>query len=268
LSHPIIAGLASPDTAERHAACVAAADDPSAVLLLHALAEALGDPEKRVAQAASDSLAQLAQTSDEVSGVVRAALSGGTPNQRWFAAFTYSRIEPVGPRLLPPLIEALGSDAGDIRWAAARLLVNTGRAHGEVLPLMLGLARTAPTGVLGCWALYGRRALAPDEPGCAHAIAAATHDPDRSVRHAALTALASLRDAPASVIDRIVEVSTDTGDPAGQRIATFALGALGSRPQIELSESAIASLRQHAAGTHRDALRSAARRALETCGIA
>jgi len=266
LSHPIVAGLASADAGERHAACLAAADDPSAVLLLQALAAALGDPEKRVAQAASDSLAKLAPTSPEVIEVVRAALRGGTPNQRWFAAFTCSRIEPVGPRLLPSLVEALGSDAGDIRWAAARLLVNTGRAYGEVLPLILGLVQTDPNPALRCMALYCLRELAPDEPGCAQAIVAATLDPQRSVRHAALTALASTSDAPPAVIDRLVEASNDASDPPAQRIATFALGALGSLPQVQLPESAIASLREHAAGSDRAELRSAAQRALGTCG--
>ncbi len=266
MSHPVITGLASNNAEERRDACVAAADDPTAVLLLTALAGALGDPEKRVARAASDSLAKLALTCPEVVEVVRAALRGDDPRQRWFAAFTCSRIEPVGPRLLPALVEALGSEAGDIRWAAARLLVNTGRSYGEVLPLILGLAQTDANPMLRCMALYCLRELAPDEASCAQVIVAATRDPDRTVRHAALTALASLSEAPQTVIDRLVEVTGDTTDPASQRIATFALGALGSRPPIELPANAIAALRRQATESVHAELRTAAQRALESSG--
>jgi HEAT repeat protein len=166
---------------------------------------------------------------------------------------------------LPPLVEALGSDAGDVRWAAARLLVNTGRACGEVLPLLLGLARTDPNPALRSMALYCLRELAPDEPGCTRVIVAATDDPERPVRHAALTALASLSDAPESVIGRLVEVTGDPSDPTSQRIATFALGTLGSRPQIQLPAYAIASLRRQVADSTHDELRTAAQRALEAC---
>lgn len=267
MSHSVVTRLASADADERRAACVDAADDPTAVLLLDALARALGDPEKRVAQAASDSLAKLAQTCPEVGDVVRSALRGDTPSQRWFAALACSRIEPAGPRLLPVLVESLGSEAGDVRWTAARLLVNIGREYGEVLPLMLGLARTDPNPALRCMALYCLRELAPDEPGCAQVIVAATLDQELSVRHAALTALASLSDAAESIIGRLLEVTDDPSDPTSQRIATFALGALGSRPQIQLPANAIASLRQQASDSPRDELRTAAQRALEACEV-
>lgn len=263
MSHPVLDGLASADAEERRAACLTATEDPAAVLLLDALARALGDRERRVAQAASDSLAKLATTCPEVNAVVRSALRGETAGQRWFAAFTYSRIEPVGPRLLPALIEALGSEAGDVRWAAARLLVNTGRVYGEVLPLALGLARTDPNPAVRCMALYCLRELAPDEPKCAQAVVEATRDSDCDVRRAALTSLASFTCAPTAMFDRLVEVTRDASDPASQRIATFALGALGARSQIALPETAVASLELQAADSPRNDLRTAARRALE-----
>jgi len=268
LSHPILERLDSAKAEQRRNACLEAATDPSAVLLLDALARALGDPDKRVAQAASDSLAKLAATCPEVADVVRNAMRTDNARQRWNAAFTCSRIEPVAPRLLPALVEALGSDEGDVRWAAARLLVNTGRAHGEVLPLVLGLAKTDPNPTLRSMALYCLRELAPDEPGCARVIVAATRDPVRSVKHAALTALAALHDADDAVVDRLIEVSVDGADPSSQRIATFALGALGARPKIELPTRAIDCLRQLAHSGAPSEVRTAAQRAITACGSA
>ena len=51
MTHPIATALASPDPNERRAACAAAVDDPSAVLLADALAALLGDPVKAVVRA-------------------------------------------------------------------------------------------------------------------------------------------------------------------------------------------------------------------------
>lgn len=264
MTHPVLARLTSADPDERRAACVEAVDDPSAVLLIDALCAALADPEKRVAQAASDALARLAPVDPGVGAAVRAALRGGVASQRWFAAFTLSRIEAPSVRLLPPLVEALASDAGDIRWAAARLLVNTGRVHGEVLPLLIGLARSDPDPGVRAMALYGLRELAPDDGSCAQAIVDATRDADAAVRRAALTALASLHVVSEPVFRTLERVVDDASDPASQRIAAFALGALAGGPTA-LPDSAIASLRRQAEQSSDAGLRSAARRALEAC---
>src|SRR4030095_7747413 len=66
VTHPIAAQLASPDPEARRAACVAAPDDPSAVLLAGALAAVLGDPVKAVARAASDALVAIGRRSGGV----------------------------------------------------------------------------------------------------------------------------------------------------------------------------------------------------------
>ena len=121
------------DTEERRSACHHAAENPSAILLVDALAEALGDPEKAVARAASDALVKIGTQAGGVQNAIRKALQSDVPSRRQGAAFTAARMEPPGPRLLPALVEALGSVDGDVRWAAARLIVEIGRAHGEVL---------------------------------------------------------------------------------------------------------------------------------------
>ena len=70
MSHPIAAALASADPNERRAACAAAVEDPSAVLLADALAARLGDPVKAVVRAASDALVAIGRRSG---GVARRA---------------------------------------------------------------------------------------------------------------------------------------------------------------------------------------------------
>ena len=59
MSHPLLARLASADPDERSAACAAAPDDPSAILLSDALGDALGDPVSAVAEAAEAALVRI-----------------------------------------------------------------------------------------------------------------------------------------------------------------------------------------------------------------
>ena len=59
MSHPVLERLRDADPEQRRRACEAAPDDPSAVLLVDALAECLGDSAKQVARAASRALTRL-----------------------------------------------------------------------------------------------------------------------------------------------------------------------------------------------------------------
>lgn len=265
MSHPLLERLESPDPKERAEACRAAAGDPAGSLLAEALAGALGDPAKAVGRAASDALVGIHRAAGEGSGVaecVRGALRGDGPQQRWRAAFTLARIEPPGPQLLPALVEALGSADGDVRWAATRLLVQTGRLHAQVLHLLVGLLRTDEHALVRRMATYALRELAPDRPEAAHVLLEATGDPDLRVRRAAYTAMASLLDPPPQVAERCLQALAEDGDAATRRLAALALGEIGAADRRALPAGAAERL-QGAATSGDDAdLRRAAARAL------
>ena len=140
MSHPIVERLRSPDPGERVEACREAVADPAAVLFVDALVAALGDPVRAVYRAASDALAALGRDHD-VLPALRAALHDGPPAHRAAAALTLARLEPPDVRLLPALVGGLGLQDGKQRWASLKLLVETGRLHGEVLPLLVGVSR-------------------------------------------------------------------------------------------------------------------------------
>jgi HEAT repeat protein len=265
VSHPVLERLASRHPDERRAACRAAAADPSAVVLIDGLGEALGDPVKAVQRAASDALAQLGREHDAVVPLLRDALHTGDARRRFGAAFTLARLEPPDVRLLPALVEALAFADGDLRWSAARLLVETGRLHGEVLPLLLGLVRGDGRPTVRRMATFCLRELAPDLPEAASALLAATRDGDLPVRRAAFTALAALLDPPPDVIRRLVEAVDAEPDPASRRIAAVALGELGAGRPEALAGPERAAL-ERAAGAGDEHLRRAARRALARAG--
>jgi HEAT repeat protein len=250
------------DPAERRAACLAAADDPAAALLADALGHALGDPVKAVARAASDALLEIGRRERHVDSVLRDALRSDSPRRRFGAAYTSARLQPPTPSLLPALLEALGGGDGDIRWAAARILVDLGRLHCEVLGVLIGLLKGGEDAAVRRMAAFCLRELAPDRPEAASVLLASTYDPDLHVRRAGLSALAALLDPPPEVWERLLEALHKDEDPAARRIAAVALGELGAGKTGSFPEAVRDGLRALASQASQADLRRAAERAL------
>jgi HEAT repeat protein len=143
------------------------------------------------------------------------------------AALALARLEPPEPGLLPALVDGLGERDGDVRWSAARVLVDMGRLHPELLGVLIGLVRGADDAGARRMAAFALRELAPDHPETARALLEATGDDDRNVRRAAVTALAGLLDPPPEVAARLATLRDDP-DPALARLASRALARVQS----------------------------------------
>ena len=227
MTHPVLARMRDPDPRVRKQACRAAADDPSAVLLVNALEDALADPDVGVRHAASAALARLAPDHEVVSDVLRRALHDDDPRRRWTAAFTKARLAPPDPGLLPALVDALSAPEADVRWAAARILVDLGRLHREALPVALDLARGDPNPRVRRMALFCLRELAPEEPATLDVLLEASRDRDPKLRRAALSSMGALEAPPAAITERLAQLLESDPDPEVRRLAGTAL-ALGS----------------------------------------
>ncbi len=262
MSHPLVAQLGSDDPALRRVACLAAADDPAAVLLVDALVRALGDPVRAVWRAASDALVAIARRDAGVWPALREALASPDAHTRRTAALTGARIAPRELRLLPPLVEALGSDDRTARWGAARALVELGQTQGEVHPLLLHLAQADPNPVARRMAAFCLRDLGPDDPRTPEALLAASRDGDLRVRRAALSALAAVVEPTPEVEERLREALLRDADGACRRIAAAVLRILGARHPGFVGERAHAALERICADAPDPDLRRAARRAL------
>ena len=193
MSHPVVARLRDPDPTVRREACREAAEDPSAVLLIDALGEALGDPVPAVGRAASAALADLARRHDEVDDLLRRALRGDDARRRFGAAHTRALLGPPEPGLLPALVEAMADADAGVRWSAARIFVDLGRLHGEARLVAMGLARSDPSPVLRRMAIFCLGKLAPGDDSIAEELLNASRDEDSEVRRAALIAMAGLQ---------------------------------------------------------------------------
>ncbi|MFQ5415819.1 MAG: HEAT repeat domain-containing protein [Myxococcota bacterium] len=228
MSHPVLAQLARSEPAERADACRRAARDPAAVLLVDALAGALGDPVPAVAQAASDALAELGAQSDATRAALRRALHGERANARWAAAFALFRLSPPDSGLLPPLVEAWTCSAGDVRWRAARLLVQCEALLPEVRPLVRGLAAGDPRPEVRRMAIHCVGKIDPDDREMRRTLLLAAGDAVPAARRAAVAALAALPAAEPEVYERLRAIAASDPDPGCRRLAARALAAFES----------------------------------------
>lgn len=250
MTHPVLASLRVDDPATRRAACAAAAEDPSAVLLVDALCETLDDDDPSVARAASRALASMGAHREAVRTALASALRNEQPRCRMYAALAQARLEPPPIKLLPPLVEALAHAEGEERWQVTQALVELGRLHGEVFPVLRALVETGEPPRVRRLALLALRALGPDRPESASAILDASRSPDLALRRVALSACAGLVVPPDDIVARLAEALATDPDPGSRRCAAAALRALSARTR--LPDSAREALERAASGSDDD----------------
>ena len=233
MTHPIVAALRSAASEERLAACGAAADDPSAVLLVDPLVAALGDRDARVVRAATRALERIGREHEAVLVALRPALRSEDPRQRLEAAWTWARLEPPPIKLLPAVVSSLAGIDGDARWRAARLLVELARMHGEVAPVVRNLVAAEEPARVRAIGLAALRELEPGSDLTRSAHLAASRDPDAGLARLALLGLAGLAAPTGEVWQRFAEAAASHGDPACRAIATRALERRSEQDRVE-----------------------------------
>jgi HEAT repeat protein len=220
---------------------------------LHALGACLGSEHKVLQRRTAEALAGLHQRGVAVTHVLLAALESPGPRQRWGAAYALSRIGAAPAQALPVLLECLGEDDGDVRWAAATILV-----HMEDTPVLVdALHNLLVTGNAAQrkMAAYCLRDVEARTPAVEQALDAALDDAEPSVRMAAMSSLARLCTDRATLARRLVTLLGDV-DEGVRRATAVVLGSLG-----EPSEPVLTALRDAAASAD-PSLQRAAMRAL------
>jgi HEAT repeat protein len=219
---------------------------------MDSLLRALDAPTKAEQRAAAQALGMAGRRDAALVERLRAELGRGTPLRRWLVAYALFLTGDRSERLWPALATALGSDDGDLRWAAARLLVAL-----EVPDLSARLVAAVGTGAAAArkMALYCLRERRERGTRIEHAIVVALGDGDRGVRLAAMAAAVAAVEpvrAAAAVAARL-----DDGDAGVRRAAAATLG------QIGVAAPAVVAALERAARGSDEALARAARGALE-----
>jgi len=193
---------------------------------LRALAACLADERKAVQRAAAEAFAGLARRGIPVAPVLARALQGTGARERWGAAFALSRAGELPVGALPAVLEALGSDDGDVRWAAAAVIGRVNDRAGAIAALRR-LVDEADA-VRRRMALYCLRDLGDRSPELERSIVVALADPAWEVRLAAVSALARLALDRVTAARHLLE-SLSADDSRVRRAAAIALGTLGER---------------------------------------
>lgn len=155
------------------------------------LPEALGGlehPAKAVRRRAADSIASALARGEIDADSLRLSLSSPSREVRWGVAYALRFAGHPDAALLEAWLEALGDEDGDIRWAAAAIVIETARGEESLRRSLLTLA--ASGGALSrkmalfCLCAGGLCDASP--------FVAALADEDPFVRLAALTSLGRL----------------------------------------------------------------------------
>lgn len=190
------------------------------------LVDALGAARKPVQRRAGGVLATLAAEAPELVARLEATLADASLRRRWGAAWTLGRLGPPPAACLPVLVEAMAEADGDLRWAAATLVVAMRETPGLEQRLhALAKDGNAPQRKM---ALYCLRDLAAPSATLDALAAAALADPESTVRLAAMALAARLPSDRTAVAARIA-ARLDDADAGVCRAAAAVLGRFGER---------------------------------------
>ena len=257
----IVATLRSSRDTDRVRALTAIIADEAKVSpeTIEAITVCLAAQSKTVRRRAADALAAIARRDSNLVGLIRPGLNSDHRRIRFGIAYTLGAIDgALDLDAAAALCEALGDSDGDVRWAAAELIVRLGHRHSrrlgdDLLELLRGGNPAARK-----MALYCIRDLELRSDDVLRAASASTRDDDAHVRLAALALLAASFANHGEAMTQMLERLESDSDAGVRRAAAIALGS--SRGE---TERAVAALRNAARQAADESLSRAARNALD-----
>ncbi len=190
------------------------------------LIESLAHSDRAVVRTAIDSLVTIGHERPEVRESLNKLLQEVSSEQRWPVAYTLGQLSQPSSSCLVPLIEALGSEDSDIRWATLQLLIRLGKNDKRILPLISDLLNSGspPQSRL---AVYCLRDLGLEDRSVQLQCLG---DTDPLVRVAAVTALSKQSQLSEEVLSVLVSLNANDTDSRVRNAAGFALERLGISP--------------------------------------
>jgi HEAT repeat protein len=200
---------------------------------LEALARCLGAGRKAIERRAADAFVAIAACDTRATAVLHRVIEGADPRARWTAAYALARCSagPLAEQAVEALFEALANADGDVRWAAADLIVALGRENRAAIVARLLALAGGDNPVAQRMALYGLRDLDAGGDAMLAAVERASRADSTHLRLAALAALARLKDSADAVQIALERLERDP-DAGVRRAAAAALGAFASGSPI------------------------------------
>ena len=212
--------------------------------------------DKAVVRPAVESLIALGPHRPEIKESLTRLLQDPRRKKLWPIAYTLAQLSAPSSRCFDVLIQGLGSEDQDIRWATILLLTRLGKKDERITPLLLELLKIG-TATQRRLAVYCLRDLGIGEETRLDGVLQALRDPDPLVRVAAVTSLKTRPEVGKVGLDLILHLFLEDPDSRVQHVAAITLAKIGA-PTDEIRTA----LRD--AGRGRDPrLRKAAAAALE-----
>jgi hypothetical protein len=196
---------------------------------LDALARCLGAGRKAVERRAADAFVAIAARDARAARTLLRVIEGADPRARWTAAYALARCSggALAEHAVDALFEALANNDGDVRWAAADLIVALGRENRAAIVARLLALANGENPVAQRMALYGLRDLNAGGDAMLEAIERASRADSTHLRLAALAALACLKNSAEAVRIALERLEHDP-DAGVRRAAAAALGTVAN----------------------------------------
>jgi len=190
------------------------------------LIEFLAHSDRAVVRTAIDSLVTIGHGRPEVRESLNRLLQEVSSAKRWPVAYTLGQLSQPSSSCLDILIEALGSEDPDMRWATLQLLIRLGKNDKRILPLVSELLNSgSPT--QRRMAVYCLRDLGPEDRSVQLQCLG---DTDPLVRVAAVIALSKQSRLSEDVLSVLVRLNSNDTDSRVRSAVGFALERLGISP--------------------------------------
>jgi len=190
------------------------------------LIESLAHSDRAVVRTAIDSLVTIGHGRPEVRESLNRLLQEVSSAKRWPVAYTLGQLSQPSSSCLDILIEALGSEDPDMRWATLQLLIRLGKNDKRILPLVSELLNSgSPT--QRRMAVYCLRDLGPEDRSVQLQCLG---DTDPLVRVAAVIALSKQSRLSEDVLSVLVRLNSNDTDSRVRSAVGFALERLGISP--------------------------------------
>ena len=228
--------------------------------VVRSLLACLGHSTKKIQRGAATVLTRFAPRQPEIIEALTRRLTDPDPRLRWTAAFTLSQLDLPSPAPLPVLIENLGHQESDLRWAAATAVLQIARRQAQnVAHAMIQLVNTG-NAVQRRMALYCLRDLKQTDQAAQETYLASLRDEDPMVRLGGLSCLGKLRLTSETIREAILRLLEHDPDIGVRRSAAMTCGQIGhTNPHIvetlrRTAQSDDSSLRKASTGALRKLL--------------
>ena len=178
---------------------------------------------------AAEQLIALAAREPDAVAALRAALADADPHRRWGAAFVLHRAGLRDEGVFGGALGALGADDGDVRWAAAEIVVSLAASNADRRDRLREIAAD-PAAAGRKMALYCLRDLGGND---AEVFVAGLTAHDSGVRLAAVACLGRVRALSTLEVDALLSAVENDPDAGLRRAATVALrGATNDEERV------------------------------------